>query len=136
MTSGSRGRLGAPPARAVDSAPVTLADAIDAQLDASVLVFGSPPPGGRDLDLLARPAEEGGLRAWLEREGFFERAGEWVRFRDCGAESLDLVPLAAWGLPADAADALFAEAVPIPGFQWLVRPAPRHLLLVLPRRLV
>jgi thymidylate kinase len=115
---------------------MTLAEAIDAQLRAPVLVFGSPPPAGRDLDLLARPAEEERLREWLEREGFLEHGGEWVCFRDCSADSLDLVPLAAWGLTGEAGEELFADARAVAGFSQLVRPAPRHVLLALARRLV
>jgi thymidylate kinase len=115
---------------------MTLAQTIDALVDERVLVFGSPPPTGRDLDLLVRPPEQRVLTAWLEDEGFLERGGEWVRFRDCGAESLDVVPLDAWGLPDEDATELFAEALPLPGFRQLVRPAPRHLLLALARRLV
>lgn len=113
-----------------------LPDLIDHVLASPVLVFGSPPPTGRDLDLLARAPELGALSEWLRDEGFVERGGEWVRFRDCSVESLDLVPVAAWGLPDEAADELFAEARPIGRFLRLVRPAPRHVLLTLARRLV
>src|SRR2546421_9107163 len=111
-----------------------LAESIDRILRAPVLVFGSLPPAGRDLDLLARSNEQEVLAAWLEREGFLERGGEWVRFHDCGVESLDLVPVSAWGLGAEASE-LIGEALPIPGFERLVRPAPRHMLLILARRL-
>jgi thymidylate kinase len=112
-----------------------LAESIDRLLGAPVLVFGSLPPAGRDLDLLARRDEQEALSAWLERGGFLERGGEWVRFHDCGVDSLDLVPVSAWGLPGAAASELFDEALPIPGFELLVRPAPRHLLLIYARRL-
>ena len=112
-----------------------LAESIDRILRAPVLVFGSLPPAGRDLDLLARSNEQEVLAAWLEREGFLERGGEWVRFHDCGVESLDLVPVSAWGLLGAEASELFGEALPIPGFERLVRPAPRHMLLILARRL-
>jgi thymidylate kinase len=112
-----------------------LAESIDRLLRAPVLVFGSLPPAGRDLDLLARRDEQEALSAWLEREGFLERGGEWVRFHDCGVESLDLVPASAWGLLGAAASELFDEALPISGFERLVRPAPRHVLLILARRL-
>lgn len=115
---------------------MTLAESIDRLLGAPVLVFGSPPPAGRDLDLLAYPPELATVSEWLADQGFLERNGEWVRFRECGAESLDLVPVEAWGLPEQAAEALFAEARPIPGFDRLVRPAPRHLLLMHALRLV
>ena len=130
------GKLAPACGKRLDSPRMTLAEAIDARLGAPALVFGSPPPEGRDLDLLVRPREEHDLRAWLAQEGFLERGGEWVRFRDCGVDSLDLVPLSAWGLPDEAADELFAEARPVRGFRRLVRPAPRHLLLALARRLV
>ena len=110
---------------------------VDRLVDSPVLVFGSPPPAGRDLDLLARPAELDVISEWLRRQGFVERSGEWVRFRDCGVESLDLVPVAAWGLSGeDAVEQLFADARPIPGFEHLFRPAPWHLLLALARRTV
>lgn len=112
-----------------------LAESIDRILRAPVLVFGSLPPAGRDLDLLARSNEQEVLAAWLDREGFLERGGEWVRFHDCGVESLDLVPVSAWGLLGAEASELFGEALPIPGFERLVRPAPRHMLLILARRL-
>jgi len=112
-----------------------LAESIDRILRAPVLVFGSLPPAGRDLDLLARSNEQEVLAAWLEREGFLERGGEWVRFHDCGVESLDLVPVSAWGLLGAETSELFGEALPIPGFERLVRPAPRHMLLIQARRL-
>ena len=112
-----------------------LAESIDRILRAPVLVFGSLPPAGRDLDLLARSNEQEVLAAWLDREGFLERGGEWVRFRECTVESLDLVPVSAWGLLGAEASELFGEALPIPGFERLVRPAPRHMLLILARRL-
>lgn len=115
---------------------MTLAERIDGRLEARVLVFGSPPPGGRDLDLLVRPSEEAVLTAWLKQEGFVERSGEWVRFRSCAAEALDVVPLRAWGLTDAAAAQLFEEARVIPGFRHLARLAPRHELLALARRLV
>ena len=115
---------------------MTLAEQIDRTARDRVLVFGSPPPAGRDLDLLARPPDHAVLAAWLRDNGFLDHAGEWVRFRDCSAESLDLVPTSAWGLPPDEEEALFAEARPIDGFDRLVRTAPHHLLLMLAQRLV
>ena len=53
-----------------------MAESIDRLVGAPVLVFGSPPPGGRDLDLLARPDEERVLAEWLAGQGFLERGGE------------------------------------------------------------
>ncbi len=109
------------------------ADLVDAATPGPVLVFGSPPPAGRDLDLLVRTGEEAALAEALAREGFEQRGVEWVRFAGCSAEAVDLVPAAAWGLPAAELEALFAEATPVEGYRRIVEPSPHHQLLILAR---
>ncbi len=111
------------------------ADLVDGLVAERVLVFGSLPPEARDLDLLVRPAEEAAIAAGLEAEGFVRRGREWARFRDCGVEAVELVPVARWQLPADELEALYAQARPLPGREQLVRPAPEHAVLILARRL-
>lgn len=111
-----------------------LARAIDAQVGDRVLVFGSLPPQGRDLDLLARPDEQGQVAAVLRSQGALNRGVQWVVFRDCAAASVDLVPAADWRLPRAEADALFEQAQAVPGFRNLVAPAPAHALLIAARR--
>jgi thymidylate kinase len=111
----------------------TPAEIVDAAAPRRVLVFGSLPGVGRDLDLLVRDADLAPLRAVLAHEGFRSRGDEWVRFRDCTADAIDLVPTSAWRLPAPELDDLFAEARPLEGLERLVRPAPHHALLVLAR---
>ena len=59
-----------------------------------------------------------------------------MRFSACGAEPVDLIPATHWELPEVELDALFADALPLDGFDRLARPAPHHLLLMLSRRLV
>src|SRR5260370_9178750 len=100
-----------------------------------VLVFGSLPPQVRDLDLLARPSEQRAVAAALQREGFDTHYGEWVRFRDCSVDVVDLVPAAQWHLSDAQLEALFQDALPVDGFTRLVRPAPHHTLLIMARRL-
>ena len=101
-----------------------------------VVVSGSLPPDARDLDLVVRPEDQEAISARLREQGFHQNDGEWVRFRECGAEAVDLIPASAWELPPGALESLFAEAEPLDGFERLARPAPHHLLLMLARRLV
>jgi thymidylate kinase len=113
---------------------VDVAKLVDAAVEAPVLVFGSLPPEGRDLDLVVRPAEAQALEARLAAEGFVRRGDEWARFADCSAESVDLAK--DFRLPESELDALFAEARRLEGYERIVRPAPQHDLLILSRRLV
>jgi len=98
-----------------------------------VLVFGSPPGSGRDLDLLVRPDELATIAGALASAGFRSRNEEWVRFRESTAEAVDLVPAADWSLPQPELDDVFARARPLDGFERLVAPSPEHVLLVLAR---
>jgi thymidylate kinase len=108
-------------------------DVVDAAAPSPVLVFGSLPGAGQDLDLLVRDDDLAALRAALTREGFLVRGDEWVRFHDCSVDAIDLVPASGWRLPARELDDLFARARPLDGFERLVRPAPHHALLILAR---
>jgi thymidylate kinase len=108
---------------------------IDRAVEGRVLVFGSAPPAGRDLDLLVRPAERAAAEAALTAAGFDRRGEQWVRFASCRAEPVDLVPAAEWRLPPGEERALFEQALPLEGLERLVRPAPHHALLILARRL-
>lgn len=107
---------------------------IDRSAGGRVLVFGSLPPDGRDLDLLVRPAEERALAAALGAEGLVPRGRVWAMFGHCSAYGIELVRASDWALPERELTALFAEALPIDGFENLVQPTPAHALLILARR--
>jgi thymidylate kinase len=107
---------------------------LDEAVDDRVLVFGALPPEGRDLDLLAREAEERALAAKLAAEGFEQRGVQWARFEDCTVVAVDLVPAGEWGLPAAELAALFDDATPLKEHGQLVVPAPHHALLIAARR--
>jgi thymidylate kinase len=111
-----------------------LARAIDGCLRDRVLVFGSPPPQGGDLDLLARAPELGIITRHLTREGFLQRGLTWARFSGCTVSSVDLVPAEHWGLGQAELRALFTEAIPLDGFSSLVLPSPHHQILIAARR--
>ena len=107
---------------------------VDAAVGERVVVLGSPPPEGRDVDLLVSPQAERALAHALATAGFAQHGGEWIRFSGCSVEGLDLVPVGSLGLPDPEREALFAEARPLEGHRHLVLPAPHHVLLLLARR--
>lgn len=117
-----------------------IAEDLDRALPGPALVFGSPPatgggPGGRDLDLLVRPAEHAAATEVLAAAGFVRDGDDWVRFAARTAEHVELVPAARWALPDAELAALFDEARPLAGWSQLVAPAPHHALLILARRI-
>jgi thymidylate kinase len=113
------------------SAPALL----DGVLSERVLVYGSLPPGGRDLDLLVRVGERLTVERCLRDAGFDQRQSEWARFAGCTVELVELAEAESWDLPDEELRALFAEARPLEGLRHLTRPAPHHSLLILARRL-
>ena len=113
-----------------------VADLVDALVDARVLVHGSLPPGGRDLDVLARLPEMEAIDQGLQAQGFVRKDRELARFERCTVELVDIAPSSWWELPEDEVAAVFDDAIPIEGYEHLVRPSAHHMLLVLTRRLV
>jgi thymidylate kinase len=111
-----------------------VARAADDAADARVLVFGSPPPQGRDLDLLAREPQRAAIAARLGAAGLRNRGATWAAFRGCTAVAVELLSAAQWQLPPRELGSLFAEAEPLPGYRHLVLPAPHHRLLIAARR--
>lgn len=109
---------------------------VDALVEDRILVFGSLPPRGRDLDLLVRSPEVAALNAGLEAGGFTRHGSRFARFHDCSAEVVDLAPAGSWRLPDQELRALFSEAEGLAGTRHVVRPAPHHALLIIARRTV
>jgi thymidylate kinase len=98
------------------------------------VVAGSLPPGGRDLDLLARPAPRGQLRAALIAAGFVVREHEYAMFAARSGYVVELLDPLTFLPSAAAADELFQAALPLEGLEPLAAPAPAHALLILARR--
>lgn len=113
-----------------------IADDVDAVVEGRVLVHGSLPPGGRDLDVLARPPETEALHRRLTELGFVAKGNQLARFRDCSVDLVDLAPSSYWQLPESEIASVFDDALPIEGYLHLVRPSAHHMLLILTRRLV
>jgi thymidylate kinase len=120
--------------RGAELTGLELARTIDGCLRDRVLVFGSPPDHGTDLDLLARAPELSIIVRGLTRAGFVRRGLTWARFSGCTVFSVDLVPVERWGLADAPVRALFAEAVPLDEFSSLVLPSPHHQILIAARK--
>jgi hypothetical protein len=69
---------------AESDAILAVAHTIDSLTDERVLVFGSVPPGGRDLDLLV-PTGADRLAEDLVDHGFLQKGRHLVRFERCSA---------------------------------------------------
>jgi thymidylate kinase len=97
-----------------------------------VIVLGSLPPAGRDLDLLARTPERERIEAALSDAGLERNGSEFALFGACSAYGVELIAAEGF-LPPTALDDLFARALPLDGSTALARPAPADALLVLAR---
>lgn len=110
-----------------------VAAAIDDVVASPVLVVGSPPPGGRDLDLLARSGDYTTIRSWLSSAGFVPWRHTWARFDEPGLYAVELSATDRWKTPQHDASSLFLDAEPLPGFRHLVSPSPATVLLLAAR---
>jgi thymidylate kinase len=124
-----------PDAATTDRHILGTAKAVDTAAQHLILVIGSAPPHGRDLDLVATPADYVAISRRLEELGHRRRRSSWVRFDPDGVSAVDLFSTHALHLAGDA-DQLFEDAVPVPGYRRFVRPAPHVVLLLAARGIV
>ncbi|WP_372728587.1 dTMP kinase [Nocardioides sp.] len=97
---------------------MTALEIVEAAADGPVLVAGSLPPQGRDLDLLAPRERLNRLEDALAASGFVEQRGTWARFEPL--ELVDLDPLPDPGM--------LARATPLPGHRHVCVPDPADAL--------
>ncbi len=109
---------------------VSVASVVDAAARGPVMVLGSLPPAGRDLDILARSPERDRIEQALLAAGLVRKGSSFALFRTCSAYGVELF-VAEQFLPEEALNDLFAQALPLKGFAALSRPAPAHALLIL-----
>jgi thymidylate kinase len=109
-----------------------IAATIDAAASGRVIVLGSLPPSGRDLDLLARSPERARIEQALDAAGLVRKGSDFALFQACSAYGVELITAEEF-VPRAALDELFAQALPLDGHTALARPAPAHALLVLAR---
>lgn len=118
------------------SAPAELghraAATVAAAAGGRVLVLGSLPPQGRDLDILARAGERERLARALTAAGYAHKQSMYAIFDRCSAYAVELIAAEEY-LPPEARDELFEAAVPLDGLPNLTRPAPAHALIILAR---
>ena len=69
------------------------------------------------------------IEAELSGSGFWPIGGRWIRPSGETPDVVELVDRADWGLPADEAERLFADAMPLEGHARLCVGAPvaRHM---------
>jgi thymidylate kinase len=113
----------------------SVATTIDAAATGRVIVLGSLPPTGRDLDILARSPQRDRIERALCAAGLVRKDSDFALFRACSAYGVELFPAEQF-VPQVALEDLFAQALPLGGFGALARPAPAHALLVLARLVV
>jgi thymidylate kinase len=107
---------------------------VDKAVRSKALVLGTPPPEGRDLDLLVRSADAGPLIGALRSNGFEEVGGRWMRFAGCEVEVVDVEVVESWGLPGDEVSTMFDLASGVDGTSRLGRPDPVSTALIEARR--
>ncbi len=113
-----------------------IAATIDAKVSDPVLVVGSLPPTGRDLDLLATGDEYDAIVKWLADAGFLQWRHAWFKFDGTASYGVDLLSAERWRSQTYDPTALFEHAETIPGYSNLVRPAPATVLLLAARGMV
>ena len=115
---------------------MSAADLVDEAADEVVVVYGSEPPAGRDLDLLTGRRSAERLDRVLRAAGYERHGRTYALFQDGDVAVVDLTTPDAWGLSPEVAENLLAQAVPLDGRVRLSRPSPAHRLLLEARRLV
>jgi thymidylate kinase len=118
---------------------------VDAAAPERVLILGSFPPTGRDLDVLAFKICREAIADALAGEGFLPRGPglaparpwvqQWVRFAEGTAFAVDVHAPERYGLADAEVQRLFDDALPIEGMRCLARCAPHHVLLLTARGL-
>ena len=99
-------------------------------------MFGSLPPHGSDLDLVATSEAVASITAGLTAAGFVRCRSTFVDLDDATSKPVEVIDVARWALSGSEERALFADAVPLAGYEHLARPAPHHAVLLLARRVV
>lgn len=110
-----------------------VATAIDDVVGGPVLVVGSHPPAGRDLDLLAKPDDYAAISRWLDAAGFVRWRHTWARFGEPGVYGVELSSTDRWRTTRHDASSLFTDPEPIAGFRNLLSPSPATVLLLAAR---
>lgn len=107
-----------------------VAGLVDSAAQGRVVVLGSLPPDGRDLDLVARSRERERVAEALAAAGLLRKGPTFALFRSRCAYGVELFAAEQF-LPPAACEQLFEHALPLDGRASLARPAPAHALLIL-----
>lgn len=108
-----------------------LVELIDAAAPGRLVISGSPPGSGGDLDLLLRPEQREAVGDALDRAGFLSRGRMWARFDGEDVEAVELFTTDDFRLPADEVDALLEAATPLHPGGKVSLPGPAETVLLL-----
>lgn len=117
-----------------DTRALLLIELIDEVAPATVLVSGSPPGAGGDLDLLLRPEDRETVADGLDQAGFLSRDRMWARFHDQDVDAVELFTTHDFRLPPEESERLFSSARPVRAGGRVSLPAPAETLLLLATR--
>ena len=109
---------------------VEVASTVAAAAKGRVIVVGSLPPSGRDLDVVAREPERARIERALTDAGLVRVGSTFALFRSFSAYSVEVIAAESF-LPPDAVTELFDSAILLDGLAPLARPCPAHALLIL-----
>lgn len=131
-------RAAAPPPRGPEPRSASCAAVVERALDAPALVIGTPPPQGRDLDLIVHSGQLEPLARVLEAAGFVPSPAGWLRWARTGgrlrAEVVEIDTADSWALPDAEQRWLWTHSRPLPGHPRLHRPSPAAAVLLTARR--
>lgn len=115
----------------VTAHPVEL---VDRTAVGPVLVFGTPPPAGHDLDVLAGAADCERIRAALTAAGYTGNGRHWARFHGGQVAGVELVATPAWGIADEELAAAAEQGELLPGCTHIHVPGSAHALVLLALR--
>ncbi|MDP8930423.1 MAG: hypothetical protein M3O70_18115, partial [Actinomycetota bacterium] len=108
----------------IASLTLDLLKLVDSIATQPLLITGSLPPLGRDLDVFTGREGAAALGSELDRRGFLNRGRGWVGFEGCQVHPIEIFTPEDWHLANEESSSLLQDAEPFLGYDNLRLPAP------------